>query len=145
MSAMDFTDDGLAHIRGLHRLKKLDLSGTMVTDRGLAHLASLESLEELSLYSDEVTDAGLVHLRGLRSLRKLMGVSRASDDGVAALAEAIPGLRITRDLGFAIRPARAEKAIRDLIVPPMLQIPAGDQAEAVPPPAAVPVAAPSSH
>lgn len=144
--ALEFTDDGLIHLRALHRLKRLDLSCTMVTDRGLPHLASLESLEELDLHADEVSDAGLVHLLGLRNLRKLMGVSKVSDEGIAALAQANPGLTITRDRGL-LRSARAEKAFRDLFVPRRIRAPASpaiDRAQGLAPPPATPAGSPGS-
>lgn len=65
------TGAGLNHVRGLPRLRELDLGGTHVTDAGLEHLKGLRQLQWLAPRGTEVTDAGLEHLKGLRQLRTL--------------------------------------------------------------------------
>ena len=63
--------DGLAHLKGLTSLKRLDFALTDLTDAGLAHLNGLSSLEDLNLSQFRITDAGLVHLGTLKSLKVL--------------------------------------------------------------------------
>jgi hypothetical protein len=91
------TDAGLAHLRGLHSLRFLDLRGCRVTDAGLGHLGGLTSLRHLNLAGcEQVTDAGLTHLRGLTSLRHLeLWGCRVTDAGLAHLQ----GLVCLRFLG----------------------------------------------
>ncbi len=44
-----FTDAGLVHLKGLTKLKVLNLQGNKVTDAGLAHLECLTGLTSLNL------------------------------------------------------------------------------------------------
>ena len=63
---------GLAHLKGLARLEKLDLFHTEVKDRDLAGLAGLKELRDLNLGAcAHLTDKGLAPLKGLTRLRKL--------------------------------------------------------------------------
>lgn len=55
------TDDGLKHLSGWTRLRKLTLRYTPVTDAGLVHLKNLE-LDSLDLGGTHVTEAGLAVL-----------------------------------------------------------------------------------
>ncbi len=57
------TDDGLRYLKGLTRLKSLDLGGSKVTDAGLEHLEGLTQLQELDLTGTKVTDAGVKKLQ----------------------------------------------------------------------------------
>jgi hypothetical protein len=61
----DTTDDGLAGLAPLTRLRTLDLSKTTVAGAGLAHLPSLAQLQTLQLYDTEVTEDGITALRRL--------------------------------------------------------------------------------
>lgn len=65
------SDDGLAAIARLNRLKSLEFGGYQVTDDGLANLAALKHLESLSFHGASVTDAGLEHLKALKKLQSL--------------------------------------------------------------------------
>ena len=65
------TDAGLAHLRELTQLQRLDLRGTRLTDAGLVHLRGLSKLEWLDLHQTQVTDAGLAHLKELKQLQRL--------------------------------------------------------------------------
>lgn len=57
-------DSGLAHLRGLKKLRVLTLDATRVTDSGLKYLEDLTSLEVLVLpHPNRVTDVGLDRLR----------------------------------------------------------------------------------
>jgi peroxiredoxin len=46
----------LAHLRGLVKLRHLDLTGTRVTDAGIVHLGELDELSQLELDGTQVTD-----------------------------------------------------------------------------------------
>ncbi len=82
-NANDITDAGLAHLRPLTELRKLDLSYCQITDAGLHHLAGMMQLRGLNLSStiadarahlphlSSITDAGLADLRPLTGLQKL--------------------------------------------------------------------------
>jgi predicted negative regulator of RcsB-dependent stress response len=91
------TDDDVAHLAQLPRLKHLNLTDTQVTDAGLKHLAGLKDLSGLTLDNTQVTDAGLVHLAGLKGLRHL-NVYRTlvTDAGALELQESLPNCRIGR-------------------------------------------------
>ncbi|HEX7623738.1 MAG TPA: hypothetical protein VF400_09225, partial [Anaeromyxobacteraceae bacterium] len=64
------------------------------------HLEGLGNLEALHLAHTDITDAGLVHLRRLARLRKInLSGTRVTDAGVAALARALPGIQVVRQVG----------------------------------------------
>jgi hypothetical protein len=65
------SDAGLAQLRTLTNLQRLDLDYLNVTDRGLEHLNPLTSLERLDLEHTQVSNDGLKHLNGLGSLEWL--------------------------------------------------------------------------
>lgn len=72
MANPDVTDATLEHLRGLAKLRRLDVGNSQVTDAGLATIAALPALEELHLGHTKVTDAGFQqHLMPKASLRKL--------------------------------------------------------------------------
>lgn len=55
----DFTDDVAERIRGLTKLKTLDLSDSAITDKSLAIIATLSTLEKISLARVKgITEAG---------------------------------------------------------------------------------------
>lgn len=66
------TDAGLALLKGLTNLKRLNLGRGKITDSGLANLAGLAKLEYLSLCETQITDSALVHLKGLTRLGELL-------------------------------------------------------------------------
>ena len=78
----------LAHLRGLTRMRDLDLSVTRVEDGSfLAEVAAMEDLVSLDLVSVNLADDDVAHLSGLRNLRTLkIGSPRLTDAGVAHLA-----------------------------------------------------------
>lgn len=65
------TGRGLAHLSGLPRLERLDLSFTQVTDADLTHLRPLSRLRVLKLRGDDITGVGLTHLAGAAALEEL--------------------------------------------------------------------------
>jgi Leucine-rich repeat (LRR) protein len=65
------TDEGLAHLKVLRKLQRLDLSNNKLTDACLGHLSSLASLQRLNLSGTAVTGLGLKQLKGLTSLQHL--------------------------------------------------------------------------
>lgn len=81
MANPDVDDSVLQNLRGMDRLRELDLSGTVVSDAGLAGLVDLPKLETLRLRGTRVTDAGVQGLLdGITGLKQLdvreTGVSR---------------------------------------------------------------------
>jgi len=88
------TDDGLAFIAGLTRLKKLNLDGSAVTGPGLTRLASPSQLRELSLKCTNVTDAGLDSLQGLPAVESLdLNHCRGVGDDVVERLAKLPRLK----------------------------------------------------
>jgi hypothetical protein len=66
------TGIGLAHLKGLGKLKKLSLSYTKINDDDLRALRALPGLEELDLSGcRSITDAGLSNLKNLTRLKRL--------------------------------------------------------------------------
>ncbi len=82
-------DKHLAHIANLTELEKLNLRDTLVGDAGLAHLRKMSKLKKLDLFSNpntgRITDAGMVYLKDLKSLEELSLPSGITDAGVAYL------------------------------------------------------------
>ncbi|MCP4375551.1 MAG: hypothetical protein GY794_05175 [bacterium] len=85
------TDAGLAHLKGLTKLERLDLEDCVnITDAGLARLKGLTTLEHLGLWSCyNITDAGLAHLKVLTKLERLdlLCCDNITDAGLAHLKE----------------------------------------------------------
>jgi hypothetical protein len=81
------SDAGLAYLRGLSRLRWLDLSRTGVRGPGLAHLQGMNQLERLELLELPLEDEDLIHLGGLTSLEVLtLSSDGITDDGLAHLS-----------------------------------------------------------
>jgi len=81
------TDEGLAQIRGLTKLRKLYLRDAVITDEGAANLAGLVNLEQLDLGGTKLSDTGIAQLRGMTNLKKLSLQSAAlTDEGLRNLA-----------------------------------------------------------
>jgi hypothetical protein len=72
MANDDVNDQTLEYLRGLDRLRRLDLRGTQITDDGLRVLAELPQLQELFLARTKITDEGFrTYLAPKESLRKV--------------------------------------------------------------------------
>jgi Leucine-rich repeat (LRR) protein len=93
------TNDGLASIRNMAKLKRLSLDGCQrVSDAGLEHLTELKLLEDLDLSHTRVRGPGLSWLRGLKNLKKLnLAGNRISDADMAHVAalETLEELNVT--------------------------------------------------
>ena len=90
-------DAGLAQLKGMTKLERLDLRETEVTDAGLAHLKGLNGMQMLDLgYNTKITDAGLVHLKGLTGMKGLgLWGTKVTAAGVMKLKLALPDCVIT--------------------------------------------------
>ena len=81
------TDDGLASIATLLRLRVLFLEGPF-TDAGLPKIRTLKRVERLFITSDLVSDAGMAVITELPKLYRLgFDTPRFSDAGVATLSK----------------------------------------------------------
>jgi Leucine-rich repeat (LRR) protein len=91
------TDAGLEHLKGLKELQKVYAVDTKITDAGLEHLKELKSLEVLSLVGTQVTDDGLEKLKELTELKTLFVFgTKVTEAGAKKLQEALPKLKIDR-------------------------------------------------
>ncbi len=82
--------------------KHLDLTGCRITGAGLAHVRDLPKLSKLEMGDTQVTDAGLVHLTGLKELRKLqLRNTRVTTQAARKLWASLPHLK---DQRFVDRP-----------------------------------------
>lgn len=72
MANPDVTDATLSVLKGLSRLREIDLTDTKVTDAGLAALAELPALTTIRLRNCAITDAGFrTHLLDKPTLKQL--------------------------------------------------------------------------
>lgn len=104
------TDNGLANLKGLKRLRAVSLFGNELTiagrqagltDDALGHLSQLQNLRILSLGNNRFTDEGLKHLAGLKQLRELhLPGTNVTVEGLAVLADlpALEYLHVPHDL-----------------------------------------------
>jgi endonuclease YncB( thermonuclease family) len=90
---LEITDAGLAHLRGAQDLAVLELGRIHVSDAGMPHLAQLKNLRYLDISDTQVTDAGAQQLAGLKRLRVLALPDTVSDAAKARLRETLPDLR----------------------------------------------------
>jgi hypothetical protein len=103
------TDAGLAHIRGLSRLRTVDLLEAKVTDAGMKYLAGLKQLRSLVLIGSPITDAGLVDLGRLSCLQTLdLSESKITDAGLSHLGR-LGELQVLRLTGCQVTEAGVEK------------------------------------
>ncbi|MGE3804803.1 MAG: hypothetical protein AB7K24_09045, partial [Gemmataceae bacterium] len=80
-----YTEKGLAGLKNLTNLKRLEIKAPAATDGWLSILQGMTGLEELKLQS-RVTDAGLAHLAGLTGLTELsLGANYIQGPGLAQL------------------------------------------------------------
>jgi hypothetical protein len=90
----EVTDAGLAVVKSLPNLKKLEL-GANVTDACLDHLSGHPKLAELDIFGTKITDAGFTRLSELPQLQSVRCYERnISEDAVRTLQAARPNLKI---------------------------------------------------
>lgn len=81
------TDIGLASLRRLRHLQRLDASGTKITNRGLTYVAAMPKLEFLRIARTSIGDDGLAYLKVLISLKSLdLSHTGVTDEGMQRLA-----------------------------------------------------------
>src|SRR5262245_47332424 len=71
------SDDGVAHLRGLARLKELKLSNSSITDVAMLHLSKIASIESLVMQDNAFTDPALEYAARLPRLKTLIVNSKA--------------------------------------------------------------------
>ena len=88
-------DGGLAKLRGLTRMKRVNVTSPSVTDADLAILGQLPELESIWLTGADIGDAGLAQLAGLRKLvaLNLANTPRVTDLGFEHLSPILPPLK----------------------------------------------------
>ena len=98
---------GLATLRGLSRLKRVNITSPAVTDADLAILGRSRNLELVWLTGADITDSGLSHLVGLSKLAALdLNDSPKLTDAVAEnLVPTLPSLKSLELIGSAITDA----------------------------------------
>jgi hypothetical protein len=86
LARTDLTDESLPHLKVLGQLQLLDLTGTSVSSKGLEPLQGLTKMQTLNLSSTQVNDQGLSYLKGMKDLRTLnLGLTEVSDKGLETL------------------------------------------------------------
>jgi len=84
----NITDEGVAHLKGLSKLKLLDLRGCVVSDDGLAEIKDLPNLKSLKLRSKAISDAGMEHVKQMTKLTALgLEDSSIGDPGLVQLKD----------------------------------------------------------
>ncbi|HSO84247.1 hypothetical protein [Thiocapsa sp.] len=98
MANADVTDETLALLAGMDRLRELDLNESAVTDAGLARLAASTRLERLRLANTGITDAGFrAFLMPHPSLLELdLRGTSVSAETISEWRKAKPGRRALR-------------------------------------------------
>ena len=98
-----FSDDDLAHLAGLTKLKQLHIYlGAQITDRGLAHFAGMRQMESLALINAKITT--LEPIRGLTQLKQLNLHGAPITDG---------GLKPLEDFKSLLRLSLARSRVTD--------------------------------
>ncbi len=82
-----FTDDDLAHLAGMTKLKQFHVYlGAQITDRGLSHLAKMRQMKSLWLINTQITT--LEPIRGMTQLKQLnLHGAPITDEGLKPLAD----------------------------------------------------------
>ncbi len=89
LDAERITDQGIADLAGLKKLKSVCLESSKLTGDSLAVFGQLPAIEELSLQGNSIDDDGLKHLANIKGLRSLwVGRNKAviTDKGARHLA-----------------------------------------------------------
>lgn len=90
-------DSDISALKGLSKLRSLNVSDTDLEDDSLITLAGLESLALLDIASTEITDVGLGHLSKAESLRFLsFGECEVSFAGLSKLPSGLQALKVLK-------------------------------------------------
>ncbi|MFO0897050.1 MAG: hypothetical protein U0836_06415 [Pirellulales bacterium] len=83
--SLPVTDEGIAHLAGNPKMKKLLLEGTKMSDAGMRVVADMPELTVLTM-NGEITDEGLKPVAGLTNLVELMLSDKVTDKGLPQLS-----------------------------------------------------------
>ena len=90
VGGMKMTDDNIAGLKGLTKLKVLDLLDAPVNDKAIDTIVKLTDLEELNLSGTKVTDAGAKKLLTLKKLKILqLNNTKVTREGVDAMTDVL--------------------------------------------------------
>lgn len=93
MANSDVTDETLTYLKGMTRLRELDLNNTQITGVGLQSLQG-SKLEILRLRKTPITDESLKHLQAIPTIQQLdLSETRIGDAGLAHLCK-LPNLKV---------------------------------------------------
>lgn len=102
------TDAGVSALTGLTKLRRLDLTNTMVTGTGFKDRADMVNLEHLTLNDCPVTDETLAAIPRYPRLTKLfLGNTGVTDDGLMSLVGWHSLEDVTRSAAMTLEGARA--------------------------------------
>jgi hypothetical protein len=98
MANPDVTDQALAPLPRMTKLRELDLNNTGITDEGLKVLKDLPALSMLRLKNTKITDQGFQEsLAGMESLTRLeLSGTSVSEETIQTWSKAKPGRRALR-------------------------------------------------
>jgi beta-lactamase regulating signal transducer with metallopeptidase domain len=91
MGESDLTDEGLAQLTGLTKLKTLEVSGPNITDAGLVHLYAMKRLKSLTVNDTSVTQHGIEELK--KHLPELKVTSPVNESQKAEALKSSPAER----------------------------------------------------
>jgi Leucine-rich repeat (LRR) protein len=90
VGGMKMTDDNIAGLKGLTKLKVLDLLDAPVGDKAIDTIVKLTDLEELNLSGTKVGDAGAKKLLALKKLKILqLNNTKVTRGGVDAMTDVL--------------------------------------------------------
>jgi hypothetical protein len=79
---------GLWHVRGLHRIRTLQVQQTGLNDNAVRHILSLKNLRELYVYGTMIGDDGVSLLSELTSLERLdLARTRITDNALKSVRQ----------------------------------------------------------
>jgi beta-lactamase regulating signal transducer with metallopeptidase domain/Leucine-rich repeat (LRR) protein len=88
------TDAGIAYLRDLANMRRLDCGSPYLTDKSLSYVANMTTLTSLNIRGN-FTDDGLRHLEGLKALRglRIYSADNFSPAALDRLRKSLPMLR----------------------------------------------------
>lgn len=105
-------DGTLALVRGMPKLRRLDLRGTRVTDAGVRELTDNDSIEELILAATAVGDGSLDAIRSMKRLTRLYAWKTTFErDSLVKLRGERPNLLADADESVASAALETEPAL----------------------------------